>query len=90
MVYRGLIKGNMPTSRVILNMRSEYVKQLDELVSLDVAPSRNALLEKIVDGFLSDLKAKRMTEKSALGGLIEFILLTVDEEIIASIFKKKS
>jgi hypothetical protein len=79
----------LSTSRVILNMRSDYVQQLDELVSLGVAPSRNALVEKVIGGFLSDLKAQRKTENSALGGLIAFILLMVGVGIIKSIFEDR-
>lgn len=77
------------TQRVILSMRSEHVHQLDELVRLGVAPSRNAMMEKVVGGFLSDLKDQRRSENSALGNLIGFILLMVGFGIIASIFKSE-
>ena len=77
------------TQRVILSMRSEHVHQLDELVRLGVAPSRNALMEKVVGGFLSDIKNQRKSENSALGNLIGFILLMVGVGIIASIFQSE-
>ena len=75
------------TTRVILNIRDDYARQIDELVKLGVAPSRNALIERIIGGFLSDLRAKRQTE-TALGNLIGFILLMIGVGIIASIFEQ--
>jgi len=68
-------------------MPINYVHQLDELVRLGVSPSRNALVEKIVGGFLSDLKDQRKSDNSAMGSLIGFILFMVGVGIIASIFK---
>ena len=76
------------TSRVILNMRSDYVQQLDELVNVGVAPSRNALVERIVGGFLSDLKAQRQTEDSALGSLVGFIVLLLGIGLVKEIFSE--
>jgi len=73
--------------RIILSMPINYVHQLDELVRLGVSPSRNALVEKIVGGFLSDLKDQRKSDNSAMGSLIGFILFMVGVGIIASIFK---
>lgn len=73
--------------RIILSMPINYVHQLDELVRLGVAPSRNALVEKILGGFLSDLKDQRKSDNSAMGSLVGFILFMVGVGIIASIFK---
>lgn len=73
--------------RIILSMPINYVHQLDELVRLGVAPSRNALVEKIIGGFLSDLKDQRKSDNSAMGSLVGFILFMVGVGIIASIFK---
>ncbi len=76
------------TSRVILNMRSDYVQQLDELVNVGVAPSRNALVERIIGGFLSDLKEQRHTENSALGSLVGFIILLLGIGLVRDIFSE--
>jgi len=73
--------------RIILSMPLNYVHKLDELVRFGVAPSRNALVEKIVGGFLSDLKDQRKSDNSAMGSLVGFILFMVGVGIIASIFK---
>jgi hypothetical protein len=80
----------MSTHRVILNLRSDYVQQLDGLVDSGIAPSRNALIERIIAGFLSDLRTGRKTENSALGSLIGFILLVLGLGIVASIFGEKT
>ena len=74
------------TTRVILNMRSDYVQQLDNLVDAGVAPSRNALIERIIGGFLSDVKERRQSENSALGSLVGFIILLVGIRLIGEIF----
>lgn len=76
------------TSRVILNIRSDYVQHLDELVKVGVAPSRNALIERIIGGFLSDVKEQRQTENSALGSLVGFIILLLGIGLIREIFSE--
>ena len=73
--------------RIILSMPINYVHQLDELVRFGVAPSRNAIVEKIIGGFLSDLKDQRKSDNSAMGSLVGFILFMVGVGIITSIFK---
>ena len=80
----------MKTQRVIVTLRKDYVNALDELVKRGIAPSRNSLIERIIGGFLSDLKEKRQTGNSALGNLIGFILLMVGIGIVASIFEDDS
>ena len=78
------------TQRVLITLPVEYIEQLDGLVEYGVAPSRNAMVEKIIASFLSDLQNKRQTSDSALGNLIGFILLLVGVRIIASLFKGES
>lgn len=80
----------MKTQRVIVTLRKDYINALDELVKRGIAPSRNSLIERIIGGFLSDLKEKRQTGNSALGNLIGFILLMVGIGIVASIFGNDS
>jgi len=59
---------------VLLTLRSEHVDALDALVARGAASSRSELVDKIVGGFLSDLKARRQAD-TALGNLVGFILL---------------
>lgn len=80
----------METTRVILNLRSDQAEKLDQLVKFGVGPSRNALIETIIGGFLSDLKDQRKTKDSALGNLIGFIILLLGIALIASLFSDKS
>lgn len=78
----------MATQRIIVTLPSEHVNALDGLVKHGIAPSRNALIEKIVAGFLSDVKERRQTPNSALGNFVGFILLMLGLGVIASIFSE--
>ena len=75
----------MTTQRIIVTLPEEHVNALDGLVQHGAAPSRNALVEKIIAGFLSDVRARRQSENSALGNLVGFILLMLGLGVIASI-----
>ena len=70
--------------KVLLSIRKEYVDALDALVARGVAPSRSALVDKIIGGFLSDLRARRQAE-TALGNLVGFVLLLLGVAAIAEI-----
>lgn len=74
------------SQRIIITLREDQVNALDQLVDGRIASSRNSLIEKIIAGFLSDLKENRKTDNSALGNLIGFILLMLGIGIVASIF----
>lgn len=76
----------MTNQRIIITLPEENVQALDGLVRHGIAPSRNALVEKIIAGFLSDVKEKRQAKNSALGNLVGFILLMLGIGVIASIF----
>ena len=76
----------MTNQRIIITLPEENVQVLDGLVQHGIAPSRNALIEKIIAGFLSDVKEKRQAKNSALGNLVGFILLLLGLGVIASIF----
>ncbi len=80
------VKTLSETTRVILNLRSDQAGQLDQLVKFGVAPSRNALIETIIGGFLSDLKDSRQSKDTALGNFIGYILLVLGIALIASLF----
>lgn len=75
----------MENQRIIVTLREDYVKALDTMVTSGVAPSRNALIQRIVAGFLSDVKKQRSTQDSALGALAGFVLLMVGIGAIVSI-----
>ena len=75
----------MANQRIIVTLRDDYVEALDTMVKSGVAPSRNALIQRIVAGFLSDVKEERATQDSALGALAGFVLLMVGIGVIASI-----
>lgn len=72
------------SEKVLLTIRREYVDALDALVARGAAPSRSALVDKIIGGFLSDLKAKRQAE-TAVGNLVGFFLLLLGVAAIAEI-----
>ncbi len=72
--------------RVIVTLREDYVHALDEMARRGVAPSRNALIQRIVAGFLTDVKEQRQSQNSALGNLVGFVLLMVGIGILADIF----
>ena len=73
------------SEKVLLTLRREHVNALDALVARGAAPSRSALVDKIIGGFLADLKAKRQAD-TALGNLIGFFLLLLGIAAIAEIF----
>lgn len=75
----------MVNKRIIVTLRDDYVEALDAMVNSGVAPSRNALIQRIVAGFITDVKEQRNTQDSALGNLVGFVLLMVGIGIIASI-----
>lgn len=73
------------SEKVLLTLRKEHVDALDALVQRGAAPSRSALVDRIVGGFLADLKAKRQAN-TALGNLVGFFLLMLGIAAIAEIF----
>jgi len=74
--------------KVLLTLRSDYVAAIDALVTHGAASSRSELVEKIIGGFLSDLREKRQSD-SALGALVGFFVLLLGIAAIASIFEGK-
>jgi len=74
------------SKKVLLTLRDENVDAIDALVSNGAASSRSEFVDKIVAGFLSDLKAKRQKDTS-LGNLVGFFLLLLGAAAIASILK---
>lgn len=73
------------SEKILLTLRKEHVDALDALVSSGAAPSRSALVDKIVGGFLADLRARRQAD-TALGNLVGFFLLLLGVAAISEIF----
>ena len=76
------------SKQVLLTLRNDHVRALDNLVSTGAASNRSELVDKVVAGFLADLRNKGQpnpqTQESALGNLIAFFLIVVG---IAAIIK---
>jgi len=75
---------NKMPKKVLVTLRKEHVDALDALVDRGAAPSRSALVDKIVGGFISDLRARRQAD-TALGNFIGFLLLLIGIAAIAEI-----
>ena len=80
------ISPQSPTKQVLLTLRTDHVSQLDNLVVAGAASNRSELVDKVVGGFLADLRNKpnQQNQESALANLIAFILIVVG---IAAILK---
>jgi hypothetical protein len=74
------------SEKVLLTLRKEHVTALDALIDKGAASSRSEFTDKIVGGFLADLKAKRKAD-TAIGNLIGFLLLLLGVTVIAEILK---
>ena len=74
------------TKQILLTVRSEYVDDLDRLVASWAAANRSELVDKIVGGFIADLRNRQtpQNQQSALGNFIAFLLIVVG---IAAIIK---
>ena len=72
--------------KVLLSIRKDYLTAIDGLVTRGAAASRSELAEKIIGGFLADLREKRKPD-SALGALIGFFTLLLGVAAIASLFE---
>ncbi len=73
------------SEKVLVTLRQEHLKAIDELVSHGAASSRSEMVDKIVGGFLADLKAGKQNNDTALGNLAGFLLLLLGIAAIAKI-----
>jgi hypothetical protein len=76
-----------PTKQVLLTLRLDHVEALDRLVSTGAASNRSDLVDKIIGGFIADLRNRQQNQQnqqSALGSFIAFLLMVVG---IAAIVK---
>jgi metal-responsive CopG/Arc/MetJ family transcriptional regulator len=72
------------SEKVLVTLRKENLDAVDELVRRGAAASRSELVDKIVGGFVADLRAGRQSD-SALGRLVGFFLLLLGIAVIAEI-----
>lgn len=76
------------SEKVLITLRKENLKVIDDLVHHGAASSRSEMVDKIVGGFVADLKARRQSD-SALGNLVGFLLLMLGIAVIAEIFGER-
>lgn len=72
------------SEKVLITLRRENLGAIDELVRRGAASSRSDMVDKIVGGFVADLRAGRQSD-SALGRLVGFLLLLLGIAVIAEI-----
>ena len=73
------------SEKVLITLRQENLNVIDELVRHGAASSRSEMVDKIVGGFVADLKARKMSNDTALGNLAGFLLLLLGIAAIAEI-----
>ena len=71
--------------KVMVSIRRDYLQGIDGLVKSGAAPSRSALIEKIVGSFLQDLRQRRANTNSALGAFVGFLLLLIGVAAISEL-----
>lgn len=71
--------------KVLISVRRDYLRDIDALVGRGAAPSRSALIEKIIGSFLQDLRQRRTNTNTALGAFVGFLLLLIGAATIASL-----
>lgn len=71
--------------KVLITMRKDYLNQIDALVKSGAAPTRSALVEKVIGSFLQDLRKQRTNQETALGSLVGFLLLLLGAAAVAKL-----
>lgn len=71
--------------KVMISIRPDYLHDIDTLVGRGAAPSRSALIEKVVGSFLQDLRQQRTNSNTALGAFVGFLLLLIGAAAIAEL-----
>jgi metal-responsive CopG/Arc/MetJ family transcriptional regulator len=72
------------SEKVLITLRRDNLDAIDELVRRGGASSRSEMVDKIIGGFVADLRAGRQSD-SALGRLVGFLLLLLGFAVIAEI-----
>lgn len=75
------------SEKVLITIRHDNLNVIDELVRRGAASSRSEMVDKIIGGFVADLRAGRKSD-SALGNLVGFLLLLLGVAIISEIFRE--
>lgn len=73
------------SEKVLITLRQDNLNVIDELVRHGAASSRSEMVDKIIGGFVADLRARRQSA-TALGNLVGFLLLLLGLAAIAEIF----
>lgn len=73
------------SEKVLITLRQDNLNVIDELVRHGAASSRSEMVDKIIGGFVADLRDRRQNN-SALGNLVGFLLLLLGIAAIAEIF----
>lgn len=78
-------------ARIIVTLPDEEVEILDTMVDKGMAPSRNALINRVIHAFLTDLRERRPREnpdflQSALGALAGAFLFGLGIAMLKEIF----
>lgn len=73
------------SEKVLITLRQDNLNIIDELVRHGAASSRSEMVDKIIGGFVADLRDRRQSA-SALGNLVGFLLLLLGLAAIAEIF----
>lgn len=71
--------------KVMVSIRQDYLKDIDTLVGQGAAPSRSALVEKVIGSFIQDLKQKRTNTDTALGAFVGFLLLLIGAAAVSEL-----
>jgi metal-responsive CopG/Arc/MetJ family transcriptional regulator len=71
--------------KVMVSIRGDYLRDIDNLVKRGAAPSRSALVEKVIGSFLQDLKQKRTNTNTALGAFVGFLLLLIGAAAVSEL-----
>lgn len=70
-----------PTKQVLLTLRADHVRALDGLVGVGAARDRSELVDKVIGGFLADIRPRpnpqEQPNQGALGAFIAFILVII-------------
>jgi len=69
----------------LISIRRDFLRDIDALVEKGAAPSRSALIEKVVGSFLQDLRQKRPNANTALGAFVGFLLLLLGAAAISEL-----
>jgi len=73
------------SEKVLITLRQDNLNVIDELVRHGAASSRSEMVDKIIGGFVADLRARRRSA-TALGNLVGFLLLLLGLAAISEIF----